>query len=100
MTGNTDQSSGETQQPADEVAQYASRSRHPGAWMIAHLFLIFSPLLIAMIVAGNTTSPVDFIAMLAGLGIMALLGGPLKERSLVCTAFVLMLLFPKRGEPA
>jgi hypothetical protein len=66
--------------------------------MIAHLLLVFVPFVAAIVVAGNTTSPVDLLAMLTGLGLMALLGGPLRERSVVWTAFVLMVLFPKRSE--
>jgi hypothetical protein len=81
---------------ATEVGRYASRSRYPGAWMLAHVLLMFVPFVGAIVVAGNTTSPIDFIAMLTGLGLMALLGGPLRERSVVWTAFVLMLLFPQR----
>jgi len=85
---------------AAEVGRYASRTRLPGLWLPVHLVLVFAPLLAGVIVAGTTTSPVDILAMLAGLGGMALLGGPLKERSVVWTAFVLMVLFPKRGERA
>jgi len=83
---------------ASEVGRYASRTRLPGLWLPVHLLLVFVPFLAGFIIAGNTTSTVDILAMLAGLGGMALLGGPLKERSVVWTAFVLMVLFPKRSE--
>lgn len=91
---STDDSSKNTPQ---EVGRYSARSEYPGLWLPLHIFLIFTPFMAGFVIAGVHDGVYD-LAFFVGIGVSYLLAGPLFDKSLEWTAFLTMLLFPKRGE--
>jgi len=83
---------------AREVARYSQGSRLPGVWLPAHLFLCFVPFLAGFVIAGNTGSPIDAIALFGGIFGTYLLGERYRAESIAFTALAIKMLFPKRHD--
>lgn len=63
--------------------------------MVAHILLQITPFLVGFAIAAVTTGTISAVAAFGGLGLSWLISGPLKYKTVVWTAFLIRIAFPK-----